>query len=249
MNEYIISSSLMTATAATCSAIVQKHWVDQIDPDFKQNPLLSPEGIRSDTNVKYLACRSPPLPNFPLLSHWTPKGAEQPGGSCQPSQAAERRVRGHRLIPETEHCLGDCKARWRDRGRSRTQSFIHDGREKECEEKEGRWEEWNGFEDRGKESRTTRRSKERGRDNEQKKERRRQWIRKQAKIYCTVCGKWSVDISGDLQSFERRSSYITMRGEKGMSSPYIIDKQSMNTKDWSFKQCLSSSSRSSMQPP
>jgi len=43
--------------------------------------------------------------------------------------------------------------------------------------------------------------------------------------------------------FERRSSYITV--QRGGSSPYIIDKRSLNTKDWSFKRCLSSSSRSS----
>lgn len=68
---------------------------------------------------------SPPPP--PRSS---PRGAEQPGGSCQPSQAAKRRVRGQRLIPETEHRLGDSRAR-RRACRSRTHSFIRDRRERE----------------------------------------------------------------------------------------------------------------------
>lgn len=56
MNDRLISPSPTTTTAAAAkgSARVQKGKADQTDPDFKQNPLLSPEGNRSNMSVKYL---------------------------------------------------------------------------------------------------------------------------------------------------------------------------------------------------
>lgn len=68
MNEQLISSSLTrTAAATTCSAGVQRHRADQTDPNFKQNPLLRPEGKRSNTSVKYL-CLSASSSSFSFSS-------------------------------------------------------------------------------------------------------------------------------------------------------------------------------------
>lgn len=56
MNDRLISPSPTTTAAAAAKGLarVQKGKADQTDPDFKQNPLLSPEGNRSNMSVKYL---------------------------------------------------------------------------------------------------------------------------------------------------------------------------------------------------
>lgn len=98
-------------------------------PDRFKRKIKSPVQPWGDpnTSVKYLLVLLP----LSLSSLRTPPGAEQPGGSCQPSQAAKRRARGQRLIPETEHRLGNSRAR-RRACRSRTLS-MHPWQEEERE--------------------------------------------------------------------------------------------------------------------
>ncbi len=62
---------------------------------------------------------------------------------------------------------------------------------------------------------------------------------RQNEVKSSIC-----ECLGGFQSLKGGAAILPCR-EAGRSSPYIIDRRSVNTKDWSIKQCLSSSSRSS----
>lgn len=100
----MMKTRLSRTTAVTCSAGVQE-----------------PNRSRLQTKSFHSSMKGTTLPPPP---HFSLRRAEQPGGSCQPSQAAERRPRGRHLIPETEYCLGDKSAGGDEGLKGRTSSLT-----------------------------------------------------------------------------------------------------------------------------